>query len=112
MFTGTSMSYRIGDYNKNLFFAGNSQTFGNFPGFRINNRYIVYINYFNAQNVQLNQAGGQTEQSYYASPMIQASAPQVQSPKVLVIYLWIILNACVSTECQVVCDSGYHVLTL
>ncbi len=75
------MSYRIGEYNKNLFISGNSQTPGNFPGFKMNNQYRVYINYFNAANVQLNQGGGQVEMSLHATPMIKASAPQVQSIK-------------------------------
>jgi hypothetical protein len=77
-FNGTSMSYRIGEHNKNLFIAANVQTSGNFPGFQLNNQYRVYINYWNAINVQLNQAGGQVEMSLHASPMIQASAPQVR----------------------------------
>ena len=80
------MSYRLGDYNKNLFVAGNSQTFGTFVGFRQNNQYRLYINYFNANNMQLNQAGGQVEMSLHAVAMIQASEPQVQSHKVVVIY--------------------------
>jgi len=83
-FNGTSMSYRIGDYNKNLFIAGNTQTVGTFPGFKLNNQYRVYINYFNAANVQLNQAGGQVEMSLHASPMTKASPPQVRPHKVLV----------------------------
>lgn len=80
------MSYRLGDYNKNLFVAGNSQTVGTWPGFKQNNQYRVYINYYNANNVQLNQAGGQVEMSLHAVAMIQASEPQVQSHKVVVIY--------------------------
>jgi hypothetical protein len=89
MFNGTSMSYRIGDYNKNLFIGINTQTlaaFPTFPGFKLNELYRVYINYFNAANVQLNQAGGQVEQSLQASPMIQASPPLVCPHKVLVIF--------------------------
>jgi hypothetical protein len=75
------MSYRIGEYNKNLFFAGNGATSGNFPGFKMNNQYRVYINYFDVNNVQLNQAGGQVEMSLHAAPMIKALAPAVQSIK-------------------------------
>ncbi len=82
-FNGTSMSYRIGDYNKNLFIAGNGQTTGTFPGFKLNNQYRVYINYFNAENVQLNQAGGQVEMSLHTSPVTKASPPQVRPHKVL-----------------------------
>jgi hypothetical protein len=88
MFDGTSMSYRIGDYNKNLFIGINTLTlsaFPTFPGFRMNDLYRVYINYFNAANVQLNQAGGQVEQSLQASPMTKASPPQVRPYEVLVI---------------------------
>lgn len=112
IFDGTSMSYRIGEYNKNLFIAGNTQTSGNFPGFIMNNQYRVYIQYFNAANVPLNQAGGQVEQSLYASPMIQASPPLVRPHKVLVISLCMILSACVSTEYPIMRDSGYLDLTL
>ncbi len=75
MFSDSSMSYKIGDYNRNLFFAGNAQTVGNFPGFKLNNQYRVYIEYFNASNVRLNAPVGQTEMSLLASPMIQASEP-------------------------------------
>ena len=83
-FNGTSFSYRIGEYNKHLFFAGNAQTSGNFPGFRLNNQYRIYIAYFNANNVGLNQAGGQTEMSLHASPMTKASPPQnVRSCEIL-----------------------------
>ena len=94
-FNDTSMSYRIGEFNKDSFVSDNSQTSGNFPGFKLNNQYRVYIGYFNAANVQLNQAGGQVEMSLHASPMIQASPPLVRPHKVcyvLVIYFWI-LNA-------------------
>jgi hypothetical protein len=82
------MSYRIGEYNKNLFIGINTQTLAAFPtvpGFKLNDLYRVYINYFNAANVQLNQAGGQVEQSLQASPMTKASPPQVRPHKVLVI---------------------------
>jgi hypothetical protein len=88
-FNGTSMSYRIGEYNKNLFISGNTQTsaaFPTFPGFKINDLYRMYINYFNAANVQQNQAGDQVEQSLQASPMSQASPPLVCLHKVLVIF--------------------------
>ena len=112
IFDGTSMRYKIGEYNKNLFVAGNSQTFGTFPGFKMNNQYRVYINYFDAASVQLNQAGGQVEQSLFASPMIKASPPLVRPHKVLVISLCMILNACISTECPIMCDSGYLDLPL
>ena len=81
VFDGTSFSYRIGEYNKNLFVAGNSQTVGTFPGFKMNNQYRVYIAYFNVNNVALNQVGGSTEMSLISAPMIQASPPQVQSIK-------------------------------
>ena len=40
-FNGTSMSYRIGERNKNLFITGNFQTSGIFPGFKLNNQYKV-----------------------------------------------------------------------
>ena len=79
------MTYRIGEYNKNLFFVGNGQTSGSFPGFKLNNQHRVCINYFNAANVQLNQAGGQVEMSAHASPLVLATAPQVPSHKVCVI---------------------------
>jgi hypothetical protein len=79
------MSYRIGEYNKNLFISGNAQTPGNFPGFKMNNQYRVWINYFDVNNVQLNQAGGQVEMSLHASPMTKASPPQVRPLGVLVI---------------------------
>ena len=81
VFDGTSFSYRIGEYNKNLFVAGNTQTAGTFPGFKMNNQYRVYIAYYNVNNVALNQAGGQTEMSLHASPMSKAPAPQVQCIK-------------------------------
>ena len=92
-FNGTSMSYRIGDYNKNLFGSASTGTVGLFPGFKLNNRYRVYISYFNATDAQLNLqgpaastawAGGQPEMSLFDSPMIQASQPQVRPHKVLV----------------------------
>ena len=82
MFDGTSGSYRIGEYNKNLFFTANSQTSGTFPGFTLNNQYKVFINYFNTVLVSLNQAGGQVEMSSSASPMVLASTPEVPSHKV------------------------------
>ena len=86
MFNGTSMSYRIGDHNKNLFIPGNTAAGSRtFPGFKLNNNYRVYIYYRNAANVQLNQAVGQVEMSLYASPMIKASPPQVRPHKVLFI---------------------------
>ena len=85
MFNGTSMSYRIGEHNKNLFIAGSSGTSGTFPGFKLNDQYRVCINYFNAANVQLNQAVGLVEMSLYTSPMIKASPPQVRPHKVLFI---------------------------
>jgi hypothetical protein len=84
-FNGTSMSYRIGEHNKNLFITGNFQTSGIFPGFKLNNQYKVYINYFNAANVHLNQASDQVEMLLYASPMIKAPPPQVRPHKVLFI---------------------------
>ena len=112
MFDGTLGILRIGEYNKNSFVAGNSQTAGTFPGFQLNNQYRVYINYFNAAGVQQNQAGGQVEMSLHASPMIKASPPLVLSHKVLVISLCIILNAFISTECQIMRDSGYLDLAL
>jgi hypothetical protein len=93
-FNGTSMSYRIGHYNKNLFIAGNSQTTGTFPGFKLNNQYRVYINYFNAANVQLNQAGGGVEMSLHASPMTKASPPQVRPHKVLFIWYIVFVFVC------------------
>jgi hypothetical protein len=34
-FNGTSMNYRIGEYNKNLFITGSPQTTGTFPGVQI-----------------------------------------------------------------------------
>lgn len=74
-FNTTAQSYRMTDATKTLFVAGNSQTVGTFPGFKLNNQYRVYINYYNAAGAMLNQAGGQTEMSLYASPMVQASAP-------------------------------------
>ena len=82
MFSGTSMSYRIGEYNKNLFMTDNTAAgSGTFPGFKMNNNYRVFMQYYNAANVHLNQVVGQVEMSLYVSPMIQASAPQVQSIK-------------------------------
>ena len=89
-FNGTSMSYRIGDYNKNLFGSASSGTVGLFPGFKLNNRYRVYISYFSATDAPLNLpgstawAGGQAEMSLYDVPMIQASQPHVLPHKVLV----------------------------
>ncbi len=81
MFNGTSMSYRIGEYNKNLFTPGNiAAGTTTFPGFKLNNNYRVYIQYYNAANVMLNQANSE-EMSLYASPMIKASTPQVQCIK-------------------------------
>jgi len=112
VFNDENMNYSIGAYNKNLFVAGNGQTVGTFPGFKLNNQYRVYINYFNAAGVQQNQAGGQVEMSLHASPMIQASPPLVLSHKVLVISLCIILNAFISTECQIMRDSRYLDLAL
>lgn len=79
IFNGTSMSYRIGEYNKNLFSPGNPAAgTSTFQGFKLNNNYRVFIQYYNAANVYLNQAEGM---SLFASPMIQASAPQVQCIK-------------------------------
>ena len=46
VFDGTLGILRIGEYNKNSFFAGNSQTSGTFPGFQLNEQYRVFINYF------------------------------------------------------------------
>jgi hypothetical protein len=83
-FNSTSMSYRIGEYNKDLFIAGNGATSGNFPGFKLNNQYRAYINYWNATNVQLNRVG-LVEMSLHASPMTTASPPQVRPLEVLVI---------------------------
>ena len=82
IFSGTSMSYRIGEYNKHLFRPGNTAAGSStFPGFKMNNNYRVYIQYYNAANVMLNQQVGQVEMSLYASPMIKASTPQVQCIK-------------------------------
>ena len=86
-FNDTSMSYRIGEYNKNLFVSAHVNTVGSFPGFKLNNRYRVYISYFNATDGPLNLqgtaastawAGGQPEMSLFDSPMIRASPPQVR----------------------------------
>jgi hypothetical protein len=88
----THMNYSIGDYNKNLFIGINTQTlaaFPTFPGFKLNDLYRVYINYFNAANVQQNQAGGQVEQSLQASPLLQASPPLVCLHKMQMITLLI-----------------------
>jgi hypothetical protein len=114
-FNDTSMSYRIGEFNKDSFVSGNSQTSGNFPGFKLNNQYRVYIGYFNAANVQLNQAGGQVEMSLHASPMIQASPPLVRPHKVCyvpVIYFGILNALCMSTEYQIMCYYGYIDISL
>ena len=79
-FSGTSMSYRIGDHNKHLFSPGNTAAGSStFPGFKLNNNYRVFIQYFSAANVYLNNQVDQIEMSLYASPMIKAVAPQVQS---------------------------------
>ena len=78
-FNGTSMSYRIGEYNKFLFVAGNPATLSYQPlfnGFKLNNEYRVSIFYWNVADVQ---GGG--EMSLKSMPMIQASPPQVQSIK-------------------------------
>lgn len=81
IFSGTSMSYKIGEYNKNLFGPGNTAAGSStFQGFKLNDNYRVYINYRNAANVILNQANSE-EMSLYASPMIKASTPQVQCIK-------------------------------
>jgi hypothetical protein len=81
IFNGTSMNYRIGEYNKNLFTPGNPAAgTTTFPGFNLNNNYRVYIEYYSAENVLLNQANSE-EMSLFTSPMIQASAPQVQCIK-------------------------------
>ena len=81
IFSGTSMSYRIGEYNKHLFSPGNTAAGSStWPGFKLNNNYRVYIQYYSAANVMLNGYDSE-EMSLYASPMIKASAPQVQSIK-------------------------------
>ena len=84
-FETNKMSYNIPSGRQNQFIAGNSQTFGTFPGFALNNQYRVYIRYVNAQGVQLNKAGGQTEMSLHASPMVQASTVQVFSFQVFIV---------------------------
>ena len=81
------MSYRIGDYNKHLFSPGNiAAGSSTWSGFKLNNNYRVYIQYFNAVNVQLDVGG--VEMSDYASPMIEASTPQVASHKVFAMCVW------------------------
>jgi hypothetical protein len=81
IFSGTSMSYKIGEYNKNLFIPGNTNAgTSTFFGFKLNNNHRVYINYRNAANVILNRANSE-EMSLYAAPMIKASTPQVQCIK-------------------------------
>ena len=76
------MSYKIGEYNKHLFTPGNPAAGSStWQGFKLNNNYRVFIQYYNPANVKLNQVVGQVEMSLYVSPMIQASAPQVQSIK-------------------------------
>jgi hypothetical protein len=86
IFNGTSMSYKIGEYNKNLFGPGNiAAGSSTFPGFKLNDNHRVYINYRNAANVMLNQAVGQVEMSNYATPMNQAS---VASHKVFAVCVW------------------------
>ena len=81
IFNGTSMNYRIGEYNKNLFIPCNTAAgTTTFPGFKLNNYYRVYIDYYNAVNVNLNQANNE-EMSLFTGPMIQASPPQVQCKK-------------------------------
>lgn len=76
VFNTTKMSYNIPSGVQNQFVAGNTATIGNFPGFRLDDRYRVYIRYLNASNFLLNKAGGSVEMSLYASPMVQASPPR------------------------------------
>ncbi len=113
MFNGTSMSYRIGEYNKHLFTPGNTAAGSStFPGFKLNNDYRVYIDYYNAANVKLNQANNE-EMSMYTGPMIQASPPQVQCKSPACTDMFLHHTECfISAECQNVCDSGFHVHTL
>ena len=114
MFNGTSMSYRIGEYNKILFIPGNTAAVQttNFQGFKLNNNYRVYIDYYNAENVYLNQANSE-EMSLSASPMIQASVPQVQCKSPACTDMFLHHTECfISAECQNVCDSEFHVHTL
>ena len=68
-FNTTAQSYRMTTVTKTLFIAGNSQTIGTFPGFKLNNQYRVYVNYFNAVGTQLNQEVVQVEMSLHVSPM-------------------------------------------
>ena len=74
-FNTTAQSYRMTTVTKTLFIAGNSQTIGTFPGFKLNNQYRVYVNYFNAVGTQLNQEVVQVEMSLHTSPMQQDSVP-------------------------------------
>lgn len=75
VFNTTKMSYNIPSGVQNQFVAGNGATVGNFPGFKLDNQYRVYIRYLNASNFLLNKAGGSVEMSLYAAAMVQASAP-------------------------------------
>ena len=89
IFNGTSIRYKIGDYNRHLFSPGNVNAGSStFPGFKLSDSHRVFINYYSAAKVQLNSQVGGVEMSNYATPMIQASAPQVASHKVFAVCVW------------------------
>ena len=67
----TQMSYEITAANFNEF-TPIGATVGNFPGWELGQSYRLYIEYYDANGVQLNTG---IELSHFATPLIKASAP-------------------------------------
>lgn len=68
----TQFSYAITAANFNEFTPVGA-TVGNFPGFQLGEMYRLYIEYYDANGVQLNTG---TELSEFTTPLIKASAPR------------------------------------
>tara|TARA_Y100000389_G_scaffold200629_1_gene241489 strand:- start:501 stop:1604 length:1104 start_codon:yes stop_codon:yes gene_type:complete len=71
-FDTEEMFYEITETNKDEF-TPIGATVGNFPGFELGQMYRLYIEYFDAEGVQLNTG---SELSEFATPLIEAAAPR------------------------------------